>query len=134
MQSSKSSTVEMLEQIPFRGRWLDSNWIGYCNGCKSSKRLWYGSADKENREQMEEDYRGCKDCPSCVVNKRGHKTVDIYERMTPEETIKLLWLMRNDTGIDFQAADEHEKSENKQEIKARENQIKSDWYLQKMKG
>jgi len=131
MNSSKPTTAEMLACIPFRGRFIDCNYICRCHLCNGTTRLWYGSADRDRQERMEEGLTGAINCPSCYVRKGATKTLLILRKLGWEESIYALWLMSCGEGIDYNAVDEAIKKENKMEIDASENEARMQWFLDK---
>jgi len=133
MKPAKLSTVEMLEQIPFRGRYIDSNYECHCWSCSNPLFVWYGSASPENQERMAEGLEGWVDCPSCRIKKGYRKSAEVVKRMNPYNAIRHLWYMGRSTGIDFKAAEEQEKKDNKMELSLEENEAKTKWYLDRMK-
>jgi hypothetical protein len=122
-----------LDAIPFRGKDITCNWLGFCKICKQQKRLWYRGANQINRQKMEVDYMGRHDCPGCVVKFNAHSTVDVYRRMFPYEAINWLYIMGKSTGIDYNKVEAQQSAHQLKEREADEMEDKTKWYLQKHK-
>ncbi len=134
MEYSKSSTVEMLEQIPFRGRDVDSNYYVYCKCCDKRQRLWYRSARDDMKERMLKGLEGEFDCPGCLLKKGVTKSVVVLGRIPVSQAIQNLFMMSKSTGIDYAKADKEAEYQTKMDRQLEEDRRKTEWYLKQMQN
>jgi len=129
MNSSKLTTDEMLDLIPFRGRTIDCNYYVFCKCCEKRQRLWYGSAREDMRERMEKGLEGKLSCPSCLLKKQVTDSVIVMGKIPAETAIKDLYMMSQSTGIDYAKADRDISYQNKMDSELELNQEKTEWLL-----
>lgn len=133
MNHNTTSLESQFEALPFRGRHLDSNYKAYCKCCDQSFRLWYGSANSDNRAKMESGkfLNTTLDCPPCKLKKGASDSAKVYYRMTVDESVKMLYIMGQGKHIDYDAAERQEYEEKVKDKELEEMEAKSDWYLSK---
>lgn len=124
---------EKFEQIPFRGRYLDSNYRAYCRCCDQDFRLWYGSANEENRKKMTSGklLGQSVTCPPCKMKRKGSDSAYIYRKLTVDESINTLFLMSSNN-IDYDAVEQQASYQHRMDREVEEMEEKSKWYLEKM--
>lgn len=133
MNSSKLSTAEMLELIPFRGRDLDSNYYVFCKCCENRQRLWYRSANPQMRERMDKGLEGKFNCPACHIKKKITDSVVVLSRIPVDKAIKDLYMMSLSTGIDYKKADEDASYQNKMNAQLEADREKTEYLLKQFK-
>lgn len=120
------------DAIPFRGRWLDSNYKAYCRSCDQEFRLWYGSSSPDRQKKMEGDYLGTTlDCAACKVTKGNSDSAKVFRKLTVDESVKALYMLSQNTGIDYAEAERQASYQTRMDRETEEMEAKTDWYLQK---
>jgi hypothetical protein len=129
MNSSKLTTAEMLELIPFRGRDLDCNYFVFCKCCEKRQRLWYRSANNEMRDRMEKGLEGKLNCPACHIKKKVTDSVIIQGKMPVDKAIHSLYMMSLSTGIDYEKAENDLSYQNRMNAELERDREKTEYLL-----
>lgn len=133
MNSSKLTTAEMLELIPFRGNDIDLNYYVFCKCCKKRQRLWYRSANNEMQRRMKKGLDGKFNCPACHIKKNVTGSVVVMSKMPVKNAIKDLYMMSLSTGIDYEKADKDAKYQNKMDAELEADKEKAEFLLKQFK-